>query len=65
VAIGFAAGGVLNVVGFVAASVGILLVSSLLLLATLGWTGWRVLAGDTPADTAAAPSAMLRPWNSA
>jgi len=44
VAAGFVAGIVLNLVGFSASSVGILIVSSVVLLAALGTIGWRVLA---------------------
>jgi len=44
VAAGFVAGIVLNIVGFSASSVGILIVSSVILLAALGTIGWRVLA---------------------
>jgi hypothetical protein len=44
VAIGIPVGALLNIVGFTSASVGVLIVSSVVLLATLGWVGWRVLA---------------------
>jgi hypothetical protein len=44
--VGLAAGTVLNIVGFGAASVGLLIVSSVVLLAALGWIGRLVLAGD-------------------
>src|SRR6185312_11067378 len=44
VAAGFVAGIVLNIVGFSASSVGILIVSSVILLAALATVGWRVLA---------------------
>jgi len=45
--VGVAAGTVLNLVGFTAASVGVLIVSSVVLLAALGWIGRLVLAGDS------------------
>jgi hypothetical protein len=48
-AVGFVAGIVLNVVGFSASSAGILIVSSVILLAALGWIGSRVLAGTDDA----------------
>jgi hypothetical protein len=48
VAVGIPVGMFLNVAGFTGASAGTLIVSSLVLLVTLGWVGWRVLA--TPAD---------------
>src|SRR5207248_517480 len=44
--VGVAAGTVLNLVGFAAASVGVLIVSSAVLLAALGWIGRLVLAGE-------------------
>ena len=43
-AAGFVAGIVLNIVGFTASSVGVLIVSSVILLAALGAIGWRILA---------------------
>ncbi len=39
------AGTVLNIVGFSAASLGVLILSSVVLLAALGWMGWQVLSG--------------------
>ena len=44
--VGLVAGMVLNIVGFSAGSAGVLIVSSVVLLASLGWIGWQVLAGD-------------------
>jgi hypothetical protein len=58
-AAGVLAGTVLNVVGFSASSVGILIVSSVVLLAALGWIGWQLLAGGaigTRADFTLKPS---------
>jgi hypothetical protein len=58
VAIGIVAGSFLNIAGFAGASVGILIVSSALLLASLGWVGWRVLsesAGQRDGGFAPAP----------
>lgn len=46
---GLVAGTVLNVAGFAASSVGVLIVSSVVLLAALGWIGRLVLAGDSRA----------------
>jgi hypothetical protein len=57
VAVGFPVGIVLNIAGFGAASVGLLVVSSVVLLATLGWVGWRVLAtGGCSRAFASAPA---------
>lgn len=50
VAIGIPLGGLLNIVGFTAASVEVLIVSSLLLLGTMGWLGARLLAQPTDAN---------------
>jgi hypothetical protein len=44
--VGLTAGTVLNIVGFTAGSTGVLIASSVVLLASLGWIGWQVLAGD-------------------
>ena len=44
VAAGFVTGGFLNIVGFESSSVAILVASSVVLLAALGWIGWRMLA---------------------
>ena len=44
VAIGLPVGAFLNIAGFSAASAGILIVSSVILLVAMGWVGWRVLA---------------------
>jgi hypothetical protein len=60
VAVGFVAGIVLNIVGFSASSVGILIVSSLILLAALGSVGWRVLAESDDAWAAARELALGR-----
>jgi hypothetical protein len=51
-AAGVIAGTVLNIVGFSASSVGILIVSSVVLLAALGWIGWQLLAGGPSAEAA-------------
>ena len=45
-AIGLVAGTVLNIVGFSASSVGILIVSSVILLVSLGWIGLKELRGE-------------------
>jgi hypothetical protein len=44
VAIGLPVGGFLNIAGFSAGSTAILVLSSVVLLAALGWVGWRVLS---------------------
>jgi hypothetical protein len=59
-AAGFVFGIVLNIVGFTAASVGILIVSSVILLAALGTLGWRVLAEPDDAWGQAAGLALGR-----
>jgi hypothetical protein len=51
------AGALLNIVGFSASSVGVLIVSSLVLLAGLGWIGWQVLTADSARSQARVPSA--------
>jgi hypothetical protein len=58
-AAGFFVGIVLNIVGFSAASVGILIVSSVILLVALGAIGWRVLIGS---DDAWAEAPALAPF---
>jgi hypothetical protein len=60
VAVGFVAGIVLNIVGFSASSVGILIASSLILLAALGSVGWRILAEPDDAWAAARELALGR-----
>jgi hypothetical protein len=58
VAIGIVAGSFLNIAGFTGASVGILIVSSAVLLASLGWVGRRVLSergGEREGGLAPAP----------
>jgi hypothetical protein len=57
---GLVAGVVLNIVGFSAGSTGILILSSVVLLATLGWIGRLVLAGG-PAE---AGVRVPRAWSS-
>jgi len=59
-AAGLVAGMLLNIVGFSAGSIGILIVSSVVLLAALGWIGLRVLAGDSDEAEVRVP----RPWPS-
>jgi hypothetical protein len=55
---GLAAGMLLNIVGFAAASTGVLILSSVLLVAALGWMGMSELRGETTERRAAAsPSA--------
>jgi hypothetical protein len=54
--VGLVAGTVLNIVGFGAASVGVLIVSSVVLLAALGWIGWLVLTGGAEAEARMAPA---------
>jgi hypothetical protein len=57
-AAGLVAGVVLNIVGFSAASIPVLILSSVVLLAALGWIGVIVLRGETIGTRAAAsPSA--------
>jgi hypothetical protein len=57
---GVLAGTVLNIVGFMAGSVGILIVSSVVLLVSLGWIGLRLLSGDPDEAEVRVP----RPWAS-
>lgn len=52
-AAGLVAGTVLNIAGFSAGSAGILILSSVVLLAAFGWIGRLVLADGTPEATAA------------
>jgi len=59
-AAGVEAGIVLNIAGFMAGSVGILILSSVVLLVALGSIGLRVLAGDSDEAEARVP----RPWPS-
>jgi hypothetical protein len=54
VAAGIPVGMFLNIAGFSASSTGILIVSSVVLLASMGWLGWRVLAGSAPVGVVAA-----------
>jgi hypothetical protein len=54
--VGLVAGTVLNLVGFAAASLGVLILSSVVLLAALGWIGWSVLTGGPEADARVAPA---------
>jgi hypothetical protein len=49
---GLVAGTVLNIAGLSSGSVGVLILSSLVLVATLGWIGVQVLAGDPAAGAA-------------
>jgi hypothetical protein len=53
-AAGLVAGTWLNVIGFSAGSTGVLIISSALLLGSLGWIGWQVLTGS--ADQRRVPS---------
>ncbi|MEA2450653.1 MAG: hypothetical protein QOG63_2585 [Thermoleophilaceae bacterium] len=59
VAIGVFAGVFLNIAGFTAASAGLLIVSSVVLLASLGWIGWRVLSGSVEGGDHALVAAPL------
>jgi uncharacterized protein DUF4386 len=59
-AAGLPVGTVLNVVGFTSGSVGILIVSSVVLLASLGWIGLRVLRGGADQGEVR----VARPWPS-
>src|SRR5689334_9286780 len=59
-AAGFVAGIVLNIVGFTASSVGVLIVSSVILLAALGTIGWRILAEPDDDWAGARPLALGR-----
>jgi hypothetical protein len=54
--VGVVAGTVLNIVGFSAASLDLLILSSVVLLAALGWIGWLVLTGGSEADARVAPA---------
>jgi hypothetical protein len=54
--VGLVAGTVLNVVGFSAASLSVLIFSSVVLLAAFGWIGWLVLTGGPEADALVAPA---------
>jgi hypothetical protein len=55
--VGLVAGMVLNIAGFTAASVGVLILSSVVLLAALGWIGWSLLSGGTAgAEVRVAPA---------
>ncbi len=59
VAVGMPLGALLNIAGFSAASVPVLIISSVVLLASLGWLGWRILGGGSDViapELAAAPA---------
>jgi hypothetical protein len=60
VAVGFPVGIFMNIAGFTGASVALLVASSVVLLASLGWVGWRMLT--TAGYSRAFASGPARAW---